>query len=105
MCHTQVNNVLAFPYIYRGALDVRAKAINDEMKMACSEALSQMTKESFREYPTLNRDYIVPYPSDPRLLSAVSAAVAKAAIETGVARKEIDIDEYRERLWRERFKE
>ena len=103
----QVNNVLGFPFIFRGALDVRARAINDEMKLAAARALAALTKEDvpdsvLRAYglETLKfgEDYIIPKPFDPRVLLWESPAVAQAAMETGVARITIDIDEYRERL-------
>ncbi len=95
----QVNNVLGFPFIFRGALDVKASAINEEMKIAAVHALANLTKETVpeavnRAYRTQNlyfgRDYIIPKPLDPRLISHVAPAVAKAAIETGVARTTID---------------
>jgi malate dehydrogenase (oxaloacetate-decarboxylating)(NADP+) len=103
----QVNNVLGFPFIFRGALDVRAKAINEEMKFAASQALAKLTKEDvpdsvLRAYGVesmkLGTEYIIPKPLDPRVLLWESPAVAKAAMDTGVARKKIDIDEYREKL-------
>lgn len=103
----QVNNVLGFPFIFRGALDVRAKAINNEMKFAASQALYNLTKEDvpdsvLRAYGMdsmkFGRDYIIPKPLDPRVLLWEAPAVAKAAMETGVARKKIDLDEYREQL-------
>jgi len=103
----QVNNVLGFPFIFRGALDVRASAINEEMKMAAAHALADLTKEDvpdsvLRAYGVnslkLGTEYIIPKPLDPRVMLWVSPAVAKAAMETGVARKQIDIDEYREQL-------
>ncbi|HEY9153335.1 MAG TPA: phosphate acyltransferase, partial [Anaerolineales bacterium] len=103
----QVNNVLGFPFIFRGALDVRAKAINEEMKFAASKALSSLTKEDvpdsvLRAYGMeslkFGRDYIIPTPLDPRVLLWEAPAVAEAAMKTGVARKTIDIDEYREQL-------
>ncbi|RPH61293.1 MAG: NADP-dependent malic enzyme, partial [Chloroflexi bacterium] len=103
----QVNNVLGFPFIFRGALDVRAKAINDEMKFAASQALYKLTKEDvpdsvLRAYGVdsmkFGMEYIIPKPLDPRVLLWESPAVAQAAMETGVARKKIDIDEYREKL-------
>jgi len=103
----QVNNVLGFPFIFRGALDVRAKAINEEMKFAASQALAALTKEDvpdsvLRAYGTDNMkfgpEYIIPTPLDPRVLLWEAPAVAKAAIETGVARQKIDMDEYREKL-------
>ncbi len=103
----QVNNVLGFPFIFRGALDVQATAINDEMKIAAAHALAGLTKEDvpdsvLRAYGVdnlqLGTDYIIPKPFDPRVLLWVSPAVAKAAMETGVARKTIDIEKYREEL-------
>ncbi|MFN2152097.1 MAG: NADP-dependent malic enzyme [Anaerolineales bacterium] len=103
----QVNNVLGFPFIFRGALDVRASAINEEMKLAAAHALANLAKEDvpdrvLRAYGVsslkLGVDYIIPKPLDPRVMLWVSPAVAKAAMETGVARKQIDIDEYREQL-------
>ena len=103
----QVNNVLGFPFIFRGALDVRARAINEEMKVAAAYALANLTKEDvpdsvLRAYGVdslkLGPDYIIPKPFDPRVMLWVSPAVAQAAMETGVARKMIDIDEYREQL-------
>ena len=103
----QVNNVLGFPFIFRGALDVRATAINDEMKLAASKALADLAKEDvpdsvLRAYGVesmkFGPDYIIPKPFDPRVMLWESVAVAKAAMETGVARKHIDLDEYREQL-------
>ena len=104
----QVNNVLGFPYIFRGALDVRARAINDEMKVAAAEALAALAREDVPdEVSTAYKgaqlrygpDYIIPVPFDPRLISAVPPAVARAAMETGVAALEInDMAEYRARL-------
>src|SRR6056297_707981 len=103
----QVNNVLGFPFIFRGALDVRASAINEEMKLACAWALARLAREEVpqevcRAYGDVKlqfgRDYIIPKPFDPRLLQVVAPAVAKAAMETGVAGITIDIDHYREQL-------
>ena len=103
----QVNNVLGFPFIFRGALDVRARAINDEMKLAASYALAALAKEDvpdsvLRAYGLeslkFGPEYIIPKPFDPRVLLWVAPAVAKAAMETGVARKHIDLDAYREQL-------
>ncbi len=94
----QVNNVLGFPFIFRGALDVGATAINEEMKLACVKAIADLAKESVPEtvneaYNEKNlsfgKNYIIPKPLDPRLISTVSPAVAKAAIESGVARENI----------------
>lgn len=104
----QINNVLGFPFIFRGALDVKAKAINEEMKIAAVYALANLAKEDVpdtvnRAYKTQNlyfgREYIIPKPLDPRLIYHVAPAVAKAAIETGVARYPIkDWDKYKESL-------
>ncbi len=103
----QVNNVLGFPFIFRGALDVRARAINEEMKVAASHALADLTKEDvpdsvLRAYGVdslkFGPDYIIPKPLDPRVILWESPAVAKAAMESGVARKMVDLDEYREQL-------
>ena len=103
----QINNVLGFPFIFRGALDVRAKAINDEMKFAASKALAALAKEDvpdsvLRAYGVdsirFGRDYIIPKALDPRVLLWESPAVAETAMKTGVARKTIDINEYREQL-------
>ncbi len=94
----QINNVLGFPFIFRGALDVRATEINDEMKLAASKALAQLTKEPVPEEVNIafkiqnlkfGREYIIPKPTDPRLIETVAPAVAKAAIDSGVARKKI----------------
>lgn len=104
----QVNNVLGFPYIFRGALDVRASAINEEMKLAAVRAIAVMAKKAVPEAVNLaynaknlkfGRDYIIPKPMDQRLITEVSTAVAKAAIASGVARKVItDWDAYTEEL-------
>ncbi|MBD3166449.1 NADP-dependent malic enzyme, partial [bacterium] len=104
----QVNNVLGFPFIFRGALDVRAKAINEEMKVAAAHALAALAKEDvpdnvLRAYDVehlhFGREYLIPKPFDPRVLTWESLAVAKAAVETGVARKTIeDWDAYRDSL-------
>ena len=104
----QINNVLGFPFIFRGALDVQATAINDEMKLAASRALAALAKEevpdSVRnayegEEIVYGKDYIVPKPFDTRVLTWVAPAVAKAAMETGVARKPIeDFEVYKEQL-------
>jgi len=105
--HNQVNNVLGFPFIFRGALDVRAKAINEEMKFAASQALAALAKEDvpdsvIRAYGgesiKFGREYIIPTPLDPRVLLWEAPAVAEMAMKTGMARKTIDIDEYREQL-------
>jgi malate dehydrogenase (oxaloacetate-decarboxylating)(NADP+) len=103
----QVNNVLGFPFIFRGALDVRATAINEEMKLAATRALAALAKEDVpdsvcRAYGVdrlrFGRDYIIPKPFDTRVLVWEAAAVAQAAMETGVAQEPVDLDEYRERL-------
>jgi len=103
----QVNNVLGFPFIFRGALDVRARAINMEMKLAATRALADLTKEDvpdsvMRAYGVdsmkFGPNYIIPSPFDPRVLTWEAPAVAKAAMETAVARIQIDVDAYREQL-------
>lgn len=104
----QVNNVLGFPYIFRGALDVRATSINEEMKIAAVKAIAELAKKTVPEavnmaYNTKNlkfgKDYIIPKPIDFRLITGVSPAVARAAIDSGVARKKItDWDAYKEEL-------
>jgi len=104
----QVNNVLGFPYIFRGALDVRAKTINMEMKIAAANALAELAREDVPDdvaaayqgaRPRFGREYIIPAPFDPRLISVVPAAVAKAAMESGVARKPIvDFHGYKQQL-------
>jgi malate dehydrogenase (oxaloacetate-decarboxylating)(NADP+) len=103
----QVNNVLGFPFIFRGALDVRARTINEEMKVAAAEALAALAREdvpdavvkAYGDQPLqFGPDYIIPKPLDPRVLFEVTPAVARAAIETGAARTEIDLDTYVERL-------
>ena len=103
----QVNNVLGFPFIFRGALDVRATKINDEMKVAAAYALAALAKEPVPEKVAeaygnekfeFGPDYIVPKPFDPRVLVWESAAVAEAAMKTGVSRINIDIDSYRKSL-------
>ncbi len=103
----QVNNVLGFPFIFRGALDVRATAINEEMKIAAAKALAALAKEPVPqdicdaygvdklEYGI---DYIIPKPLDPRVLTRLAPAVAKAAMDTGVAKIKLDLDEYRKEL-------
>ncbi len=105
----QVNNVLGFPFIFRGALDVRATAINEEMKLAATRALAHLAKEDVPESVMKAYDierlhfgphYLIPKPFDYRVLISESSAVAQAAMETGVARVKIDIDEYRESLER-----
>jgi len=103
----QVNNVLGFPYIFRGALDVRASTINMEMKVAAAQALAALAREdvpdevaaAYGTRPKFGPDYIIPVPFDPRLISAIPPAVAKAAMDTGVARKPIvDMEAYRQQL-------
>ena len=103
----QINNVLGFPYIFRGALDVRATTINMEMKIAASRALADLAREdvpdevtaAYGTRPKFGPDYIIPVPFDPRLIFAVPSAVAQAAMDTGVARKPIvDMNAYREQL-------
>jgi malate dehydrogenase (oxaloacetate-decarboxylating)(NADP+) len=105
----QVNNVLGFPFIFRGALDVRARAINEEMKLAATRALAKLTKEDvpdsvLRAYGVsrlqFGPEYIIPKPFDPRVLIWESAAVAEAAMQSGVAQLAVDLDEYREQLQR-----
>ena len=104
----QVNNLIGFPYIFRGALDVRSKTINEEMKVAAAKAIANLAKEDVPdevvaamggERPHYGKDYIIPSTFDPRLISVIPAAVAKAAMDTGVARKKIqDFDLYKEQL-------
>lgn len=103
----QVNNVLGFPFIFRGALDVRAKSINEEMKIAASQALAKLTKEDVPdsvckaygvEQLTFGREYIIPKPFDSRVLLWEAPAVAEAAMKTGVAQTEIDLAEYKTQL-------
>jgi malate dehydrogenase (oxaloacetate-decarboxylating)(NADP+) len=104
----QVNNVLGFPFIFRGALDVRATAINDAMKIAAAEALAELAREPVPEEVaaanwgrahSFGRDYIIPAPFDPRLMEVVASAVAEAAVRSGVAQKPIaDMEAYRQEL-------
>jgi malate dehydrogenase (oxaloacetate-decarboxylating)(NADP+) len=104
----QVNNVLGFPFIFRGALDVRATTINEEMKIAAAYAIAQLAREAVPEevaaayggqMASFGQDYIIPAPFDPRLMEVVPAAVAQAAMDSGVATKPIlDMDEYRTSL-------
>ena len=104
----QINNVLGFPYIFRGALDVRARTINEEMKVAAAKALAQLAREDVPDEvaaayagarPTFGRDYIIPAPFDPRLIWYVPPFIAQAAMDTGVARKPIaDMGAYRDSL-------
>ncbi len=103
----QVNNVLGFPFIFRGALDVQARAVNDEMKMAATRALADLAKQdvpdAVRTAYGVDRlhfgpDYLIPKPLDPRVLLWEAPAVAEAAMRTGVARKQIDLEQYRAEL-------
>ncbi|MEP3276487.1 MAG: phosphate acyltransferase, partial [Stappiaceae bacterium] len=104
----QVNNVLGFPYIFRGALDVLATTINDEMKVACAHALADLAREDVPDEvaaayrgnrPKFGPNYIIPVPFDPRLVSAIPPAVAKAAVDSGVARRPIvDMESYTAQL-------
>jgi malate dehydrogenase (oxaloacetate-decarboxylating)(NADP+) len=99
----QVNNVLGFPYLFRGALDIHARAINDEMKIACAQALADLAREdvpdevamAYDKKLSFGRDYIIPTPFDPRLIYRIPTAVAQAGMDTGVARRPIvDMDGY-----------
>jgi malate dehydrogenase (oxaloacetate-decarboxylating)(NADP+) len=99
----QVNNVLGFPYLFRGALDIHARAINDEMKIACAHALANLAREdvpdevavAYGKTLTFGRDYIIPTPFDPRLIHRIPPAVARAGMDTGAARRPIiDMDAY-----------
>ena len=103
----QINNVLGFPFIFRGALDVRARAINDEMKMAATRALAELARQDVPESVEraygderfrFGAEYLIPKPFDPRIMLWVAPAVARAAMETGVARRDIDPVAYREEL-------
>ncbi len=103
----QVNNVLGFPYLFRGALDIHARAINDEMKIACAEALAELAREDVPDEVAMaygrklkfGRDYIIPTPFDPRLIHVIPPAVAKAGMDTGVARRPIvDMPGYEDSL-------
>jgi malate dehydrogenase (oxaloacetate-decarboxylating)(NADP+) len=104
----QVNNLIGFPYIFRGALDVRAKEINEAMKVAAAKAIAMLAREDVPDEvvsayggdrPKYGKEYIIPSTFDPRLISVIPSAVAKAAMETGVARKKIeDLDVYRDQL-------
>jgi malate dehydrogenase (oxaloacetate-decarboxylating)(NADP+) len=103
----QVNNVLGFPFIFRGALDVHASAINEDMKIAATMALAELAKEPCIEEVekayggktfSFGKDYVIPKPFDPRVFVWESFAVAEAAVRTGVARKEIDLEAYRKEL-------
>ncbi|NIZ09638.1 NADP-dependent malic enzyme [Pseudooceanicola sp. HF7] len=103
----QVNNVLGFPYLFRGALDIHARAINDEMKIACAEALAKLARldvpdevaMAYGRALTFGRDYIIPTPFDPRLIHVIPPAVARAGMETGAARRPIvDMEAYEHHL-------
>ncbi|MEJ2501098.1 MAG: malic enzyme-like NAD(P)-binding protein, partial [Campylobacterales bacterium] len=103
----QVNNVLGFPFIFRGAVDVRATAINTEMKIAAAEALAALARTDVPDYIQklygggieFGRDYLIPKPFDKRLIVEVSGAVAAAAVRSGVARvNDFDLDAYRRTL-------
>ena len=104
----QVNNLIGFPYIFRGALDVRSKTINEEMKLAAANAIAKLAREDVPdevvaamggERPHYGREYIIPSTFDPRLISIIPVAVAKAAMNTGVARKKIkNFELYQEQL-------
>ena len=104
----QVNNLIGFPYVFRGALDVRAKTINEEMKVAAADAIAKLTREDVPDEvvaamggdrPHYGKEYIIPSTFDPRLISIIPAAVAKAAMDSGVARKNIDdFETYKEQL-------
>ena len=104
----QVNNFIGFPYIFRGALDVRAKTINEEMKVAAAHAIAELTRENVPdevaaamggERPKYGKEYIIPSTFDPRLISVIPVAVAKAAMKSGVARKKIeDLEVYKDQL-------
>ncbi|RWR31089.1 NADP-dependent malic enzyme [Sinirhodobacter populi] len=103
----QVNNVLCFPYLFRGALDIHARAINEEMKIACAHALARLAREdvpdevamAYGRKLTFGRDYIIPTPFDPRLIHVIPPAVAKAGMDTGVARRPIiDMEAYTQDL-------
>ena len=99
----QVNNLIGFPYIFRGALDVRAKTINEEMKIAAVKSIAKLARERVPdevaaamggERPKYGKEYIIPSTFDPRLISVIPVAVAKAAIKSGVARKKLKISKY-----------
>jgi malate dehydrogenase (oxaloacetate-decarboxylating)(NADP+) len=105
----QVNNVLGFPFVFRGALDVNARSVSEEMKLAAAEALAELAREDVtdevlraygRQRLRFGRDYLIPKPFDNRVLYWVAPAVAKAAMASGVARESLDIDEYKDRLYR-----
>merc|ERR1712167_470971 len=104
----QVNNLIGFPYIFRGALDVRSKTINEEMKVAAANAIAALAREDVPDEvvaamggdrPHYGKEYIIPSTFDPRLISVIPSAVTNAAMKSGVARKNIeDFDIYREQL-------
>ena len=103
----QVNNVLGFPFIFRGALDVRARGISEEMKLAATRALAGLARAEVPDTVrgayegseiSFGREYLIPAPFDHRVLFHVAPAVAKSAMESGLARIELDLDEYRDRL-------
>ena len=104
----QVNNLIGFPYIFRGALDVRAKTINEDMKVAAAYAIAELAREYVPdevvaamggERPIYGKEYIIPSTFDPRLISVIPVAVAKAAVKSGVARKKIEnFETYKEQL-------
>ena len=103
----QVNNLIGFPYIFRGALDVRAKEINEEMKVAAANAIALLARENVPDEvvsayggdrPRYGKDYIIPSTFDPRLISVIPAAVAEAAMKSGVARKISDLEIYKDQL-------
>jgi malate dehydrogenase (oxaloacetate-decarboxylating)(NADP+) len=106
----QVNNVLGFPFIFRGALDVRATVVNEEMKLAAVKAIADLAKEDVPDVVMeaydgetayrFGRDYLIPKPVDPRVLFHIAPAVAKAAMDSGVARRHIDMDDYKQQIER-----
>ncbi|AVO39814.1 NADP-dependent malic enzyme [Pukyongiella litopenaei] len=109
----QVNNVLCFPFIFRGALDAEAREINDAMKLACVDAIASLARQTTSaevgeayegEKLTFGPEYLIPKPFDPRLLPTIAVAVARAAIESGTARRTLDLDAYRQALEAEVFK-
>ena len=109
----QINNVLCFPFIFRGALDVGATQINEAMKIACANAIAELARKTSSaeaaaayqgERMVFGRDYLIPKPFDPRLLSVVAGAVARSAMETGVATRTVDLHEYQTRLENNVFK-
>ena len=103
----QVNNVLGFPFIFRGAMDARATEVNEEMKMAATRALAALAKEEVPESVAalyglrsvkFGRDYLIPFPFDPRVLLWIAPAVAWAAVASGVAKDFVDVEDYRDQL-------